>query len=367
MKLHIVQALHGDCFILEYGKMSNKHFALIDGGPRTVYRKFLKPSMQKIIGKSGKLDLVVPSHIDRDHVSGLLDLFKEIRKQKKSKNKQLVDVQEIWQNTFDMIIGYHNGIISKPTTVSKLAKSKSLISNTNLATRSIQEGNDLKILTGKLDIPQNRIFRNNIITVENHSKTITLQDMKLKIVGPTKNNLQELRKEWIKYLRSQKKKPFSKTKKVAEYTDKSIPNLSSIMFLINTKGQSILFTGNGRGDHIIQGLKKQKLLNSQGKIHVNFLKMPHHESDKNIEPDFFRTITADSYIISANGGKSNNPDLTTLELIVDLAICDKRKITIYLTNETPSTRQLIKNRPESKFGYKLKIMPKNKTYFTVEI
>ena len=334
MKLHTIQALHGDCFILEFGKRTDKHYVLIDGGPPGVYKKFLRTNLQKIVGNSGKLDLVVLSHVDQDHVYGLLDLFKEIKKQKKLNKKPLVKVNQIWQNTFDLTIAHHTGIIPKLNSITSSIKSKSLIPNTNLAAKSIPQGNNLKILTAGLSIPQNKIFKKGIITVENHPKTISMPEIKIKIVGPTNSNLQELRKEWIKYLKTKRQKLFSKTKKVAKYADESVPNLSSIVFLIRTNGKSILFTGDGRGDHIIQGLKKQKLLKN-GKIHVNYLKMPHHGSDQNIEPDFFRTITADSYIISANGGKSKNPDLTTLELIVDSLFFQDRKITIYVTNETP--------------------------------
>jgi len=362
LKIHTIQALHGDCFILEYGKRTDKRFILIDGGPPGVYKKFLRTNLRKIVGKSGELDLVVLSHVDQDHVFGLLDLFKEIKKQK----KPLMKVNQIWQNTFDLTIAHNTGIIPKLNSITSSIKSKSRIPNTNLVTKSIPQGNKLKLLTAGLNIPQNKIFKKGIITVENHPKTISMQEIKMKIVGPTNSNLQELRKEWIKYLQTKRQKLSSKTKKVAENADKSVPNLSSIMFLIRTKSKSILFTGDGRGDHIIQGLKKQKLL-KRGKIHVNYLKMPHHGSDRNIEPDFFRTIIADSYIISANGGKTKNPDLTTLELIVDSAFFQNRKITIYVTNKTSSTKQLLKNRPESKFGYELKIMPKNKTYFTLEI
>jgi hypothetical protein len=54
--------------------------------------------------------------------------------------------------------------------------------------------------------------------------------------------------------------------------DNSIPNLSSIMLLAKADGKTILFTGDVRGDHLIQGLNQTGLLDTEGKIHVDVLK-----------------------------------------------------------------------------------------------
>ena len=36
LNLHVVQALYGDCLLLEYGEAEQPHFLLIDGGPDAV-------------------------------------------------------------------------------------------------------------------------------------------------------------------------------------------------------------------------------------------------------------------------------------------------------------------------------------------
>ena len=43
LHLHVIQALHGDCLLLEYGDPS--HYLLIDGGPQTVYASDLRPTI----------------------------------------------------------------------------------------------------------------------------------------------------------------------------------------------------------------------------------------------------------------------------------------------------------------------------------
>jgi len=85
MKLHVVQAEYGDSLILESGVGNNSTTVLIDGGPYQTFEKHLKPTLQKLLIK-GKLDLVVLSHIDNDHIIGLLDLLEEIKTPKRRGN-----------------------------------------------------------------------------------------------------------------------------------------------------------------------------------------------------------------------------------------------------------------------------------------
>jgi hypothetical protein len=100
---------------------------------------------------------------------------------------------------------------------------------------------------------------------------------------------------------------------VAAYVDKSVHNLSSIVVLVESQGKRILLTGDGRGDHTLEGLKAAKLLKG-GKLRVDVLKLPHHGSERNVAPDYFETIVAKHYVVSADG-KFDNPDVGTLKMI----------------------------------------------------
>jgi hypothetical protein len=75
----------------------------------------------------------------------------------------------------------------------------------------------------------------------------------------------------------------------------------------------MLLTGDARGDHVLDALEAAGATKS-GKLHVDILKLPHHGSIRNVEKDFFERITADHYVISANG-RDGNPESETLELI----------------------------------------------------
>ena len=58
------------------------------------------------------------------------------------------------------------------------------------------------------------------------------------------------------------------------------------------------------------------------------LKVPHHGSSRNVEKDYFETIVAKHYVVSADG-KHDNPDIETLEMISAARPDDD--FTIYLT------------------------------------
>ena len=143
--------------------------------------------------------------------------------------------------------------------------------------------------------------------------------------------------------------------------DQSIPNLSSIMFLAEAEGKTVLFTGDGRSDHLLGGLGDAGLLDGEGKFHVDVFKVSHHGSDRNATKTFFRKVTADTYVISANG-HPDNPDLSTLIWIVEAAKLQGRQIHIIATNETPSLEKLLEEYPKNEFNYDLEIMPKNHSF-----
>jgi beta-lactamase superfamily II metal-dependent hydrolase len=88
------------------------------------------------------------------------------------------------------------------------------------------------------------------------------------------------------------------------------------MFLVEGKYKKILFTGDGSGDDIIEVLTRNTMLDKQGKFHVDILKVPHHGSDRNVSGEFFNTVNADYYIISANG-RDDNLSIDTLKWIIE--------------------------------------------------
>jgi beta-lactamase superfamily II metal-dependent hydrolase len=77
---------------------------------------------------------------------------------------------------------------------------------------------------------------------------------------------------------------------VADYVDRSVYNLSSIVVLAEIDGKRIVLTGDGRGDYALAGIKEKGSLDANGKIEVDILKLPHHASERDVRIDYFQSI-----------------------------------------------------------------------------
>ena len=107
--LEVLKARHGDCLILHHGSKRRPRRVLIDGGPHHVFKRFLKPRLKALQQAAPDqplaLDLVMVSHMDQDHIKGILDLFKDISSGVNDQEQPLVDIRELWHNAFPDLIG----------------------------------------------------------------------------------------------------------------------------------------------------------------------------------------------------------------------------------------------------------------------
>ena len=356
LNLRVIQAEQGDCLVLEYGTALCPRYILIDGGPNRIYGDHLQSVLSQIGDAGHVLDLVVLSHVDDDHVNGLLDLMGDLQDQHQQGQQQTIGIEELWHNSFSQtagpdVEGRFQALADRP------GASRDLMGRTAQTGRSIRQGDQLTRLAGALDIPINpRFSPGHLITVDSVSEAVMLDNLSLRVVGPTNDNLDELREDWLEWLAKYEQPVLSRdpeeVERAALAADSSVPNLSSIMLLAEADGKRLLLTGDGRGDHLVEGLERARLLGCDGSLHVDLLKVPHHGSVRNVTPDFFQTVTADLYVISANG-KHDNPDLDTLRWMVEAAVAQERPIQIFVTNATEATRQLLLEYDPSEYGYEL--------------
>ena len=110
--LDVRRARKGDCLIVHYGSKDDPGLALIDGGPGQVYKPHLQPRLTQIRKARGlggdeslSVDLLMVSHIDDDHINGILELTNELVVAKDAKKPLPLKVRSFWHNTFDDIIG----------------------------------------------------------------------------------------------------------------------------------------------------------------------------------------------------------------------------------------------------------------------
>ncbi len=74
MKLTVFQSDKGDCLLLE-GNAGGR--ILVDGGMRDSYTAHVAPALGKLRAKKQTIDVVYVSHIDQDHISGVLQMMED--------------------------------------------------------------------------------------------------------------------------------------------------------------------------------------------------------------------------------------------------------------------------------------------------
>ncbi len=356
-RLHVIQACQGDCLMLEYGTGAKPRYILIDGGPETVYEDHLRQHLLKIRDRGGNLDLAIVSHVDDDHIFGVLQMMSELQQQRKEGKKETIGVKELWHNSFSQTLGSDIETRFRAWNAGLAPRRGGALRLSDRRDRSIKQGDELTRDVGALQIPLNPEFpASHLICLDDAPINLGFGNLHLHIVGPTQKNLKALKKKWLEWLAEQEKKKRlrspARAAEAAKLADESIPNLSSIMVLAEYAGKTMLLPGDGTGNDLLKGLDQAHLLNADKTLKVDLIKLPHHGSQRNVTRKFFQTVTADQYVISANG-MYNNPDFNTLKWLVETAKEQGRSIKIYITNATDSTRQLLEQYPPAQYGYRL--------------
>lgn len=328
--LDVRRARKGDCLLLHYGTEEKPRLALIDGGPSQVYKPQLKPRLAEIraareLKKDQPLpiDLLMVSHIDDDHIKGILDLTKELIDAGDSGKPLSVRIRSLWHNSFDDIIGNSPDELLAGFTASFGAAAlkgeidaEILPPETARVLASVGQGFRLRDDARKLTLKVNPEFGGALAMASKNSAPIDLGGgVTLTVAGPLKEELLKLQKDHDAFLKKKKEEQGTEAA-LAAFSDTSVANLSSVVVLAEAAGKTILFTGDARGDKILEGLETVGLLTPGKTMHVDILKGPHHGSDRNVAPTFFERITADHYVFSGDG-EHGNPERETLEMLRD--------------------------------------------------
>lgn len=337
--LEALQARHGDCLLLHLGDPAAPDLVLIDGGPAGVWHESLEPRLAALRDERTPDDtlpirLLMVSHVDADHIDGILDLTGELVQAREDHLTPRFRVEAAWHNSFDDIVGDRAdqlvGAAIGQLTVADIAGAAPaalpVSRETALVLASVAQGQRLRDDLERLAIAVNGpvgelVLRDGDGVV--HPELFP--GVTVTVVGPARSELLRFQEEWDKKVAKQQRD----AAELADFSDKSAYNLASIVVLVEAGGKSMLLTGDARGDHLLKGLRELGLLDD-GRLHVDLLKLPHHGSDRNVDTDFFRAVTADHYVVSGDGGHGN-PELATFEMLLAARRDDDRPFTLHLT------------------------------------
>jgi hypothetical protein len=225
MNLKVFQSDKGDCLLLEAG--DGKHRMLVDGGMRRAYTEHVAPAMGELRKAKKSLDIVYVSHIDRDHISGVLQLLDDEAAWRVHEH-QLANgnpghkapsahrppaVAGIFHNSFHDQIGKNTGEVQDmlaATATTLLASSSPALSDLGLARQEIGASVDdalkvsQRIKKNQLNIPLNVPASGKLMLVRDTMAPITLGPLSLHIIGPFDADVKKLREEWNTWLREHK-------------------------------------------------------------------------------------------------------------------------------------------------------------------
>jgi beta-lactamase superfamily II metal-dependent hydrolase len=362
VKLTVFQAGKGDCLLLQSKDGKN---ILVDGGVRDAYRTHVAPALGALEQQGEVLDLVYLSHIDDDHIAGVLQLMDDhvawrvYDFQQKSGNttfeqpKQLrpPKVKNLWHNPFHEAVSKNTGPIEDmlATRAGILELSNAAWAQTQaqlqreLAT-SVAEGIELsrRVRPEQLNIKVNRPFGGKLAFARQGANPIGLGSLKITVIGPFPEDLAVLRKEWNAWLEDNQEQlddlrrsldrdterlhatEFEQlrgwltlaTTKLGDRSKVTAPNLASLMLLVEEDSKTVLLTGDGHHADILKGLALADKLSPSGGLHVDVLKVQHHGSEHNLDEAFARKVTADHYVFCADG-EHQNPDTRVVRALLD--------------------------------------------------
>lgn len=347
--LEALNAFYGDCLVLRYpGPNGKERLWIIDGGPKAetvgtkkvaTWKDVLLPRLEEINpAKPLPIALGMVSHIDDDHIFGIQKLTSSMVGVPASQCP--VSFSNFWFNSFDKIVGPKPASLS-PEADAVVASLQSTSGRPTLPVvddehaeaimESVAQGNALASDLRSLKL-QGNMPVNGLVAAKPGQAAFSIEGAMVTVVGPLQRRLDKLRDSWAKALQKADKPARQQALEdlflPSKSQDKSVPNLSSIVVLVEVGGKKLLLTGDAHGDDIVEAWGELNLGATPAAVDV--LKMPHHGSIRNCTEKFLRAFPAKHYVFSANG-KFDNPDAPTLEALVE--IHGNREIVLHFTNE----------------------------------
>ncbi len=311
-KVSIIQAGHGDCILIQGDFDGQPRSILIDGGPSRAYEYrrrpgALKKALQNISDKGQKIDLLILSHVDDDHIAGLLSGFK---------NGGLLEqlTEKIWFNSGKLIFES----FGKTFDASNLVDFNGNRTDTDASSlTSIGQGVKFEDYISKRGIWQHELIK--------AGKVIELFGIKFTILSPNSEKLEKLLIKWKREepssltssANNDYRKSFDELLLNDEFSDdESIHNGSSIAFIFEYSGKRLLFLGDAHNDVITDNIKA--LGHSEDNpLLLDYVKLSHHGSKYNTSSELLKLISCQNFIISTNGNRHGLPNKLTLARIVD--------------------------------------------------
>ncbi|WP_264524028.1 MBL fold metallo-hydrolase [Flavobacterium sp. N502536] len=306
--INFLPARYGDCIVVEYGTADKNSYILIDGGTGGT-KAHIEEFFEKIPKEKRVIELLVITHIDRDHIEGVLNLLEE--------ELLICEIKSVWFNGW-----------------------KHLQPNPSVEPFGAVQGERLTAAILKHRIPWNSHFGGGAVVVPKEGSLPMIRldgGMELTLLSPMKQNLMNLRRDWENEVRKAGLDPgfgeipaaintgnaeafgvpeipdveTLKNQKFKE--DTSSANGSSIAFAAAYQGKAVLFTGDS-----FPGIISSSLNRLEESIEFDLVKLSHHGSKSNTSPDLMKQVDCRNFVISTSGTMYHHPDAVTIARLLTL-------------------------------------------------
>jgi beta-lactamase superfamily II metal-dependent hydrolase len=365
MQLTVFQSGKGDCLLL--ADTGDKTRILVDGGMPDAYSEHVAPALSALRKKKKKdIDLVYVSHIDQDHIGGILRmlddevLWRVHEHQVKSGNRthpvpsvpRPPKIGGLWHNAFREQLPKQAEPIAETLAAMAPILSGAVLDELRDIGRtqgelasSVEEAMRVSRRIGatQLKIPLNQQAQGKLLMRRKGQKPIKLGLFQITVLAPGAKQLEALRAQWAAWLeKASSKKLLNQLREKSRADEKALgaadfeqlfamirlqaeafgdpasvtpPNLASLMLLVEEAGKSILLTGDGRWDHLVEGLTETGRLDRNGRFSVDILKVPHHGSKNNVvDTDLLDRVIATHYVFCGDG-HHGNPGVEVIEFM----------------------------------------------------
>lgn len=327
------------------GDDKKTHNILIDGGSEkgNLYEKGLRKRIHEIINvRKEIIDIWIITHIDDDHIGGILRLLKDT---------ELLEAVDLSRTTF--WFNYSNWDYDSGIRTNNLKNVKQgitlrnyIIENSKIR-ESITDDDIIDLWGAKAIIlsPNNQKY-NALLNVWKNEET--------KIRSSETSSLKINRKNDY----NTKVEDFDISKEVK---DASIENGSSIAFILQFNDESILFSADSHPDTLACSISR---IYKNKKLKLKFMQIPHHGSRYNISNSLLKIIDCKDYIISADG--FNRSNLPNKETFVKVLHANPHKIiNFHITQKNELTQNIFKVDKDSQINLKFPDQGKNHLHFTI--
>jgi len=294
IRFKFIKAFNGDS-ILVSTKNSN---ILIDGGTKKTYSIFLKREIESLRDRGEALDLVVLTHIDSDHIYGIIEMLRNEKRLLEENEIVTPIIKKVWFNAFE----------------------KKMFSDDFSNDTSYGEYKTFREFISDMD---EVIAYNEHLSVDNQIEHLLNDEIKIRLLSPNDEKLKKLHNRYEDRIEDDFLTSYSKDTnrsieeliKLPFKKDRTQHNGASIAFILEYQEKNYLFLADAHIDLIVESLRNLGYT-KENPLKVEFVKLSHHGSKKNINQDFLDLIRSDNFIILTNGASHGHPDKEALSRII---------------------------------------------------